>query len=153
MDLPIDDWPASETEDQQEERRQRQLDEDWERKEGGWRARLDEDWEAGELEDEDERGVAAGAPCTTSNTGSTPPPTRRQYHVGGTAALQCAGTALRTVCVGSCWGAAPSISYLLLADYVDINATYASAHIFRHTYVSMVTASVLHHCFSFVTIQ
>ena len=27
-------------------------------------------------------GVAAGAPCTTSNTGSTPPPTRRQYHVG-----------------------------------------------------------------------
>ena len=34
-DLPIDDWPASEMEDQQEERRQRQLDEDWERKEGG----------------------------------------------------------------------------------------------------------------------
>ena len=40
---------------------------------GGRRARLDGDWEAGELEDEDERGVAAGAPCTTSNTGSTPP--------------------------------------------------------------------------------
>ena len=44
---PYVDWPASETEDQQEERRQRQLDEDWERKEGGGRARLDEDWERG----------------------------------------------------------------------------------------------------------
>ena len=43
------------------------------RRGGGRRARLDEDWKAGELEDEDERGVAAGAPCTTSNTGSTPP--------------------------------------------------------------------------------
>ena len=104
---------------------------------GGRRARLDEDWEAGELEDEDERGVAAGAPCTTSNTGSTPPPTRKQYHVGGASALQCAGTAPRTVCVGSCWGAAPSLSYLLFADYVDINATYASAHTFRYIYIQI----------------